>query len=239
MKRIPDLEILCFDMEGTILEPVRENLITHDVPPSVWTRLAEKSGPEALETELAGQERWLRGELGYAEWMELLAHTYKRLGLKKRAFDQVMESVPYHPGVAEAFKDFKEMGYVTVLLTGGFKAQADRAIKDLGIDYSIAACEFFWDRNEELSHWNLLPCDAEGKLLFMKAIVQSLGYRLDQCGYVGDSKSDIPCAEAAGMSVAFNAHFGLQRTCTYSVNRKRGEEDFSEVSLCFSADMPF
>ncbi|MCK4669955.1 MAG: HAD family phosphatase [Nanoarchaeota archaeon] len=233
MQRNRGLEIICFDMEGTILRKVTENLISKDIPPSVWVRLAERVGPEALEEELATQEKWLRGEFKYSAWMDQLARTYRRFRLKKRLFDEVMDSVGYHPGVQETFEELKRKGYTIALLTGGFKAQADKVAEELDIDHVVAACEFFWNQDNELSHWTLLPCDAEGKLLFMKAIVEGLGFALEQSSYVGDSRSDIPCAKEARVSIAFNGHPDLQKACTYSINQPEGEEDFREILQYF------
>lgn len=240
MKKNPNLEIICFDLEGTILQPVRENLVHKDVPPSVWVRLAEQMGPEVFEAELESQQKWLRGEYrNYAEWMEDCMRGYRKHGLRKEVFDKVMDSIPYHRGVKEAFAELKKMGFVTALITGGFKMQADRVADDLDIKHVIAATEFFWNKKNKLSRWNVLPCDEKGKPAFLSALLEGLGYSFDQCGYVGDSINDIGCAKAVGVSVAFNGHPELQKICSYSINQKKGEEDFRPVVECFSDGLPF
>jgi len=240
MKKNPNLEIICFDLEGTILQPVRQNLVHKDVPPSVWVRLAEETSPEAFEAEIESQHKWRRGEYkNYVEWMTDLAHVYKKCGLQRSAFLEIIDGVPYHHGVKEAFVELKKMGFVTALLTGGFKAQADRVAAELGINHTVAAVDFFWDDEDRLSHWNMLPCDEMGKPAFLFALLEGLGYNFSQCGYVGDSINDIGCAKKAAVSVAFNGHEALQKVCTYSINQEEGKEDFREIVLSFSDDMPF
>jgi len=144
-------------------------------------------------------------------------------------FDRVMSSIEYHPGVHETFEELKKQGYKTALISGGFKAQADRARCDLRIDHVFAACELFWTDEGNLLHWNLLPCDYEGKLDFMKLIIKEHGLKPEECAFVGDGKNDIPLAKAVGLSIAFNADPELQKVCTHAINQPDGKEDFRGV----------
>ena len=110
---------------------------------------------------------------------------------------------------------------------------ADRAQKDLRIDHAFAACEYFWDGDGKLLHWNLLPCDYEGKADFMKLIMKEHGLKPEQCAFVGDGKNDVHLAKAVGLSIAFNAAEELQKVSTFSVNQPKGKEDFREILKYF------
>jgi len=127
----------------------------------------------------------------------------------------------------------REKGLRLALISGGFKAQADRALLDLRINHAFAACELLWDERGNLVHWNLLPCDYEGKVDFMKLIMKEHGLAPDECAFVGDGKNDVALARVVGVSVAFNGAPELREVSTHSVEQARGKEDFSEILRFF------
>jgi len=161
--------------------------------------------------------------------MEDTIRFYIKYGLTKDIFDKVLSSVEYHKGVKETFKKLKEKGYKTALISGGFKEQADRAQKDLKIDHAFTACELFWDNKGKFKHWNLLPCDYEGKVHFVRLIIKEHGLMPEECAFVGDGKNDVHIAKEVGMGIAFNAAEELQRVATHVIEQPDGKEDFREV----------
>ena len=155
-------------MEGAIFKKVIKTS-SGNTAPSAWTLIAQHLGEKAHEEENNTKDKWNTGKYaGYVEWMEDTIKIHKKYELTKQFFDKVMSSIQYHQGVKETFEKLRKKGYRTVLISGGFKAQADRAQKDLKIDHSFAACEYFWDEKGRILHWNLLPSDYEGKVDFMK-----------------------------------------------------------------------
>ncbi|MAG08375.1 phosphoserine phosphatase [Candidatus Woesearchaeota archaeon] len=223
------IKLIFFDMEGTLFRKACRDS-KGNTAPSAWTLLAEHLGPKACEEEDYTKDKWNNSEYsGYVEWMEDTIKIFQKYGLDKKFFDKVMNSIEYHPGVKESFEELRKKGYKTALISGGFKAQADRALKDLRISHAFAACEFLWDDKEKLVHWNLLPCDYEGKLDFMKLIMKEHGLRKDECAFVGDGINDIPFAKAVGLSIAFNGAPELQKASTHSINQEEGKEDFRAV----------
>jgi len=222
------IELIIFDMEGTIYKKAVHS--TNGIAPSIWTRLAEHLGEDAYREEEATKAKWNRGGYsGYVEWMEDTIRIHQKYGLDRQFFEEVTSSVEYHPGVKETFSELKKRGIRTALVSGGFKAQADRALMDLKIDHAFAACEYLWDKDGRLVHWNLLPCDYEGKLDFVQLIMREHGLSREECAFVGDGKNDIALARAVGRSIAFNASPELQEISTYSINQKPGKEDFRAI----------
>lgn len=216
-------------MKGTLFRRMYKDS-KGNTSPSAWTLVAKHLGSRALREEELTKDKWNNGEYsGYVEWMEDTIRIYQKYGLKRDFFEKVISSVEYYPGVKEAFEELRKKGYKTALISGGFKAQADRAVKDLKINHAFAACEFFWDEKGKLVHWNLLPCDYEGKEDFMKLLMKEHGLKKDECAFVGDGKNDIPFAKAVGLSIAFNGAPELQEACTHSVNQEEGKEDFSAI----------
>ncbi len=225
----PKIKLIFFDMEGTLFRKTYKTS-EGNTAPSAWTLIAERLGPEALKDEEATKKKWNSGGYaGYVEWMEDTIKIHKKYGLKRKFFENVMLSVDYHPGTREAFDILEKAGIRTALISGGFKAQADRATVDLKIDHAFAACEYFWDKKGKLLYWNLLPCDYEGKLDFMRLIMKEHKLKKEECAFVGDGKNDIPFAQAVGISIAFNGTPELQGVSTYSINQPGGKEDFRAI----------
>ena len=223
------IKLVFFDMEGTIFKKVVE-IVEGNVAPSAWVSIARELGPNAFAEEAKTREKWNNKEyFGYVEWMEDTIRIYQKHKLKKDFFDKVMFAIKYHSNVKETFRELRKKGYKTALISGGFKAQADRAQKDLKIDHAFAACELFWDKQGYILHWNLLPCDYEGKLDFMKLIIKEHGLIPEQCAFVGDGKNDIPFAKEVGSSISFNGAKELQEASTHSINQPEGKEDFKEI----------
>lgn len=223
------IKLIFFDMEGTLFKKMIP-FSKGNTCPSAWTVIAKELGEEAHAEEEATKDKWNNKEYaGYVEWMEDTIRFYKRYGLKKELFDRIMAAVEYHEGVQEVFEELKKRGYKTALLSGGFKANADRAQKDLKIDHSFAACEFFWDEDGKLVHWNLLPCDYEGKVAFVKLIMEEQGLKPEDCAFVGDGINDVHISKEVGTGISFNGHPELQKVSTHIINQPKGEEDFRAV----------
>jgi len=223
------IKLIFFDMEGTLFRKAYKDS-KGNTAPSAWSLLAEHLGPEAAKEEDRTKEKWNSGEYaGYVEWMEDTISVHKKYGLTRDFFEKVMAGIDYHPGVVETFDVLRKKGYKTALISGGFKAQADRALKDLKINHAFAACEYLWGDDGELVHWNLLPCDYEGKLDFMNLIMKEHGLTREECAFVGDGRNDVPFAKAVDLSIAFNGAQELQDVCSHSVNQEEGKEDFRAV----------
>jgi len=216
-------------MEGTIFRKTVRNSYGNTAP-SAWSLIGKSLGTEAHEEEELTKKKWTEGMYsGYVEWMEDTIRIYKKYGLTKDAFENAMRGIEYHHGIFETFRELKSRGLRTALISGGFKAQADRAQCDLKIDHAFAACELFWDEKGLIRHWNLLPCDYEGKIDFMKLIMKEHGLRMGECAFVGDGKNDVALAKEAGTSVCFNGDEALKNVATHDVSQPEGKEDFREI----------
>jgi phosphoserine phosphatase len=219
------VKLIFFDMEGTIFKKSYKDS-KGNTAPSAWTLVAQHLGKEAFEEEESTKNKWnSKGYAGYVEWMEDTIRIHKKYGLTKDFFDKVMSSIQYYKGVRYVFKEIQKRKIRTAIISGGFKAQADRALRDLKINHAFAACEYLWDKNGRLVHWNLLPCDFEGKLDFMKLIMKEHGLKDKDCAFVGDGRNDIPLARAVSISVAFNAAPELKKVSTHSVE----SDDFQDL----------
>lgn len=224
-----DIKLVFFDMEGTIFrKEVKDS--KGNTSPSAWTVIAEELGEQAAREEDRTKDKWNNDVYdGYVEWMEDTINIHKKYGLKKDQFEQILGSIEYREGVEHTFQKLHENGIKTALITGGFKRQADRAQKDLKIDHAFAACEYHWSEDGSIEHWNLLPVDYEGKVDFMKLIMEEHGLSPEECAFVGDGSNDVELAREVGLSISYNGPEELEAAASYIINQERDEEDFSEI----------
>lgn len=223
--------IVFLDMEGTLLRK-QVHLDDGRVAPSAWTVLAEKLGERCLAAENETKTRWLAKQYsGYLEWMRDTIRIHVQFGLTERIFREVIDSVSFMPNVDAALERIHAAGAVTCVVTGGFKALADRVQRRLRIHHAFAACEYFFDSATGLiDHFNLMPADEAGKVDFMNLLCREYGVDPERCAFVGDGMNDVHLARAVGFSIAFNAQPELIAAATTSVNQTDGAEDFLAVA---------
>jgi phosphoserine phosphatase len=216
------IKLIFFDMEGVIFESGISEKRT-GLAASIWSVIPKLLGKECEKEEEIGKRMWQEGKFkNYIEWMESAIENHKKYGLTMKQFYDLIHKIPYINGAKETFSELKKKGYKTAVVSGGFKNLANRAIRDLGIDHTFAACEYFFDDNTgKLVAWNLLPSDYEGKANFMELMIKEYKLKPEQCAFVGDSVNDIPLAKKVGLSIAFNAREELQKIATHSVNQKK------------------
>lgn len=154
--------IVFTDMEGTLFtkSPIE---VRGKVSPSMWAMIPALLGPEAQRVADEGCRKWNESEFaGYVEWVDYAANNYKTHGLMRAQFEEILRSLDYHPGVRETFAALREK-YRTALISGGFKAQAEIAQRDLKLDHALAACELYWDDAGNLEHWNSSRATTKGR----------------------------------------------------------------------------
>ena len=221
-----ELKMVFTDMEGTVLWPMVKR--THGISPSIWTYISKLLGDRAYEEEEASKIKWRQG--GYANYLEWMIDTiemYIRHGLTREIFEKAIDTTELYPGAIQLFQALHSKNIITALITGGLKAQADIVQQELKIHHAMSACEFFWNGDGSLVHYNLLPTDLEGKLDFMKLMIKEYGLKEEQCAFIGDGINDVKLAEAVGLSIAFNAEEELRQVSTHVINQ--GEPDMKEI----------
>ncbi len=221
--------IAFLDVEGTLLRRAI-HLDNGKVAPSAWTLIAEILGPDALREEEETKDRWNDGKYsGYIEWMRETIRIHQKYGLTVEAFNEALDAVEPMPGAAQTVAQLHTRGYVTAMISGGFKRLVDRLQRSFRIDHALAGCEYFFDDAGQLEHWNLMPADYEGKVEFMHALIREYGTGSEHCIFVGDGPNDVALAKAVGVSICFNGPKMLSEVTTHSVIQSLGEEDLTAI----------
>ncbi|MBW2977987.1 HAD family hydrolase [Candidatus Woesearchaeota archaeon] len=224
------IKLIFFDMEGVIFEPGIKEERAH-VAASIWTVIARELGKECQEEENKGKIMWAEGKFkNYLEWCEYSIEYHKKHGLTMKKFYDIINKVEYVPRTKETFKELKNRGYKTVVITGGFKNLANRAIRDLDIDHTFAATEYFFDENTgKVVSWNILPSDYEGKIDFMRLMMREYGLHPSECAFICEGVNDIPLAKEVGLSIAFNGRKELEKITTHSINQPDDKKDLRAI----------
>ena len=214
------MKICFFDMEGTLLKK-NLSLDNGKVAPSAWTVLAKEISEACYIEEEKTKDLWLTNKyMSYTQWMKETVEIQIKHGMNKTHLQTVLSQAELQKGAVELIQFLKKKGYLTVLISGGFKELADLTQRKLKIDHAYSACEYFFDKNGSVEHFNLLPTDEEGKLVFMKHLASEYNSELENCIFIGDGKNDVFIAKNVGTSIAFNAQKELKDVATFIVDQE-------------------
>lgn len=214
------MKICFFDMEGTLLEK-NSSLDNGKVAPSAWTVLAKEISEACFIEEEKTKDLWLTNKyISYTQWMKETVEIQIKHGMKRSHLQTILSQAKIQKGAQELVHFLKNQGYLTVLISGGFKELADLTQRKLKIDHAYSACEYFFDKNGRIEHFNLLPTDEEGKLVFMKHLASEYNSELKNCIFIGDGKNDVFIAKNVGTSIAFNAQRELREVSTFIVDQE-------------------
>lgn len=217
------MKLLVFDVEGTLFQSkIRLPGTLYDS--TIWQGIAHALGPDAEKEEVASHKTWESGGYNnYLEWMKDTILIHQRHGLTRDLFQEVISSAKYNPNVKETLSKLNRDEYEILLISGGFRELAARAQKDLGIIHAFCACEYIFGEDERLEAYNLLPCDFDGKIDFIKLMLRELKIDSNDWVFMGDGANDVSIAQKAPVSVGYRPHSKLKKVVTYAV------EDFSEI----------
>ena len=207
-------------MEGTLLEK-NSSLDNGKVAPSAWTVLAKEISEACFIEEEKTKDLWLTNKyISYTQWMKETVEIQIKHGMNESHLKTVLSKAKIQNGAVELIQFLKNKGYLTVLISGGFKELADLTQRKLKIDHAYSACEYFFDSYGNVEHFNLLPTDEEGKLVFIRHLASEYNSDLDSCIFIGDGKNDVFIAKNVGTSIAFNAQKELKDVATFIVDQE-------------------
>jgi phosphoserine phosphatase len=215
------VKLLVLDVEGTIFESAVK-LPGTNISSTIWQGIAHALGPEAIEREVATHALWEKSAYkSYLEWMEDTIRIHQEFRLRKDQFFALIDAAQYSEGVTAVLPQINRDKFTPLLISGGFRELARRAQADFAIRHAFAACEYIFGSEGEISGYNLLPCDFEGKIDFIRLMLRELRLGPQDWVFVGDGVNDVPIACAAPLSVGFRPHPKLSTVTTYSIESFR------------------
>ena len=162
----------------------------------------------------------MNGELDFkfalCERVKLLA------GLSVLKLEELYERIPITPGAKELVRILQYLGYRIGIVSGGFQFFIDRIQKNYKLDYGIS-------NQLEIINGKLTGrvigdvIDASAKERALISITKQEGFSLKQVVAVGDGANDIHMLARAGLGIAFNAKFVVQRHANAGINQSNLE----------------
>ena len=186
--------LIVFDMDSTLIQT------------EVIDELADLCGVGEEVRKVT--HRAMNGEIDFDESLRLRVSKLKGLDIHK--MQNVLENLPFTPGVEEFIKTIKSLGYKVALISGGFTFFADALKVKLGLDYSFAN-ELDIIDGKLTGQVKGTIVNANQKALLVKLIAQQENISLEQVVAIGDGANDLPMLATAGLGIAFHAKDVVRR----------------------------
>jgi phosphoserine phosphatase len=172
-------DAVAFDLDGTLLRGSTVSLLT-----------AARVG---RADELARLERdYASGAIGNA----VVAETSAAWLHGRDDVWEALDDATWIGGISETVDALHSAGVVVLLATITWRAAADRLVARHGFD---GACG-----TELRADGSVRTCDEHDKAAFVVAECERRGIALHRLAAVGDSRSDLPLFERAGLAIALN-----------------------------------
>lgn len=197
------VKLICFDMDGVIFEHA-----------NFWMELHKKYNTYKEGLELT--EKHLK-----TNYSKLVQEVVGRLwkGKPESIFLELVNSIKYIQGAHELLKWLKNQGYKIAIISAGPKRLAQRAQKELGVDYiytnelifrdGIVTGEFKW------------PIASDRKAVTLRRLCEEHKINLKDCIVVCHDHADIKMAKIAGFTIGFCPEDEeLKKYCNVVINKK-------------------
>lgn len=206
------MKLIVMDVEGTLFK-AKMKIDGTDYPSTMWQPIAQALGEAAVMEERKTHEKWDNLEYSnYIDWVKASIDIHRKYGLKKDVFDKLIKAAEYNEGVEEFFQALDRREWVPVLISGGFQNLIRRAQNELNIEYGFGACEYYFNDDGYLEHYNIQPSDFDGKIHFLKTLLNTFNLNMKtDWVFVGDGKNDVAIASKAPLAFGINPHEKLKK----------------------------
>ncbi|WP_411360479.1 phosphoserine phosphatase SerB [Pseudidiomarina salilacus] len=157
----------------------------------------------------------MRGELDFAG--SLRQRVAVLAGLERDQLAQLFQPIPLTLGAAELITWFRQKGWRTAVVSGGFTWFTEQLASAIGLDQHCAN-SLLWDADKLTGKVAEPIVDAQRKASQLKVWAEHYQIPLAQTIAVGDGANDQAMLEAAAVGVAFCAKPALQAVADIVIN---------------------
>lgn len=199
------IRVVVFDLDGTLT-----------TVSSIWQHVHEALGTWQLGARYASS--FFKGELSYEEWARLDTRLWA--GVSLRELERIVSSVAYMKGAKETVHHLRERAVKVGTISAGLSIFADKATRELGLDFSVANQPVVED--DRLTGEIIVKVGFYDKGVVLRGVLQQMCMDRSQCAAVGDDLPDLGLFRESGKAIAFNPrHAALERTADVVV---RGDD---------------
>jgi len=197
--------LIVFDMDGTLVEG------------NSWSKVNKYFGVE--EKALEYMDMYLRGEIRYCEFMDAVIKLWGR-NVHISTIESIFENFKLVNGAFEVVSKLRRIGHELAIITVGLDILAGKVAEKLGIKHVIAnGLEV--DNKGFLTGKGICRVELLRKDIALNKLCRKLGYALNECVAIGDSKFDKSIIEVAGLGIAFRADPELINVADVSIDDLR------------------
>ncbi len=182
-------KVAIFDLDGTLTQER-----------SIWEYIHRQLGKWYGFAE-EYQKKFLAGQISYSRFCELDAEVWK--GMKLEALSEIVQTVPFHPGVDELIGHLKHNGLKLAMVSSGLSLLSNWVHERHGFDYSVS--NDLLDEDGILTGKVRVQVYYDKKAVWAKKILKQFGVKPEEVIAIGDSRGDMEMFQIAGLSVAFNS----------------------------------
>jgi phosphoserine phosphatase len=196
--------LVFFDMDSTLVDM------------EIVDEMARRAGVFKEVSRITEKTR--RGDLDFEE--ALIQRVALLKGLKVEELDKIRDDMKLSEGAQDLVTTLKQLGYKLGLVSGGFHYFADYLKDRLGLDFAFA-------NQLEIKNGMLTGrvlgniVDGPYKAKIVNLVSSKEGVLLDQTVAIGDGANDVLMLGQAGLGIAYNAKWKVERVASMSVGRAR------------------
>lgn len=199
---VPKIRVAAFDVDGTLIKGIRHSWTI------VWRHLKSENNSQKRLAEFR------RGEISYLDWCRLDAEEFRRRGLRREHFYEIVHgsrTCSLTNNAEEALRKLRDSGVVTAIISGGIDLllhtvfpSANELFDEIFINrfvfsddgefIGINATEYDWDDRYR---------GVVGKRRGLERICEKYGCSLQQAAFVGDDINDLHAMDAAGLKIFY------------------------------------
>jgi HAD superfamily PSPase-like hydrolase len=187
------IKLVCFDVDGTLVEGTS------------WWILTKNLGCSVEDTiNTFGQAT--KGEISFAEAERIFTKRYQNSGNANKTFiEKLFQKIEIKNKTKDIISYLKEKGYIIYLISGAIDMYVGAIAKKIGVDGFYANSSLEFDEKGVLKKINYRENQGEVKVEQLQELIKKLGISTEQVVFVGDSENDIEAFKFTKHGIAINS----------------------------------